>query len=366
MRTTTFLLGTVLVLLSVGPARAFSYDTCLGHKLKFDSNGKTMHASTVSFPAGYWQNGISDTVNKFNRNPSNFRYSLAMDSGGVGRGNGESEIWGSTDSGALQGAPAIAWQYWTCYWLFGDHVHMDEVDVIFDYRSPFQWTADTVKSSIIRYTGNGREIQTTGTHELGHGLLLNHVNTEYNVMGTDFEHIHVNGSTATAYMGEDTSDGAVFLYGARSNWEDVGVVHWKYAGANGQYSDHTKTVITNSVGGALATANVSGETGYVVSPGQLVRAEFTYENMGAHCHNGIQAGYYISTNDLITTFDRRIAGGTFNLCRDNVYTTSVSLYIPGDLQHNRNYWLGVILDENNAISEQVESNNATYIPIHVQ
>jgi len=352
-------------LAAAAPAGAYSYKQCLGHPIRFDSTTIGLQASATSFPAGYWANGITDTVNKFNRNPSNFRYSLAINNDGVGRGNGQTEIWGSTDTSALQGAPAIAYQNWTCYWFFGDHVHMDEVDVLFDYRSPFQWTADTVKSSIIRYTGSGREIQTTGAHELGHGAILNHVNTEYNIMGTDFEHIHVNGSTATAYTGEDAADGMIFLYGARSNYEDVGVVHWKYAGANGQYSDHTKTVITNSSGGGLATHDVNGETGFQVSPGQVVRAEFTYENMGAHFQAGLVTGYYISTNDLITTFDRRIGGAIWNLARDNVLTTSVTLTIPADLQHGRAYWLGVIIDENNAVAEAVETNNATYIPIWV-
>lgn len=346
-------------------ASAYSYKQCLGHPIKFGSSGQTINASTVSFPSGYWENGIRDTVTKFNRNPSNFRYTIAMDSGGVGRNNGQNEVWGGTGS-ILSSAPAIAYQYWTCYWLFGDHVHMDEVDVIFDYGTPWQWTADTVKSSLIRYTGSLRAIQTTGAHELGHGLILNHVNTEYNIMGSDFEHIHVNGSTATAYTGEDAADGSVFLYGARSPaWEDVAVVHWKYSGASGEYSDHTKTVIYDTGGSVLPTTNVSGETGYRVNRGQTVRAEFTYENNGANTQTGIQVGYYISTNDLITTFDRKIGSASFNLSRDNVFTTTVNLVIPNDLSSGTNYWLGVIIDDNGAIRESVETNNATYIPIHV-
>jgi hypothetical protein len=351
--------------LAATPAVAFSYKECLGEKIKFGSSSVTIRPNTVSFPAGYWENGIRDAVNKFNLNPSNFRYSVSMDSGGVGIG-GENEIWGSTDAGILQGAPAIAYQRWTCYWLFGDHVHMDSVDVIYDYNSPFQWTADSVKSSLIRYTGSGRSLQTTGAHELGHGLILNHVNTEYNIMGSDFEHIHVNGSTARAYTGEDAADGAVFLYGVRSGWEDVAVVHWKYSGASGEYSDHTKTVIYNSTGGVLPTVTVNGETGYRVNRGQVVQAEFTYENNGATFRSGVQTGYYVSTNDLITTLDQRIGGASWNLARDNVFTTTVTLTIPSSLTPNTNYWLGVILDENNAISESVEPNNATYIPIYVQ
>jgi hypothetical protein len=211
-----------------------------------------------------------------------------------------------------------------------------------------------------------RAIQTTGAHEFGHGLGLLHVNTEYNIMGNDFEHIHVNGSTATAYTGEDAADATVFLYGARSPaWEDVAVVHWKYSGASGEYSDHTKTVIYNTSGAVLPTVNVVGETGYRVNRGQTVRAEFTYENNGANFHGGIQTGYYISTNDLITTSDRKIGSGSFNLSRDNVFTTTVDLVIPRDLVSGRDYWLGVIIDDNGAIRESVESNNATYTPIRV-
>lgn len=352
--------------LAATPAAAFSWKECLGKKIKFDSNTVTIRPNTVSFPSGYWENGIRDTVNKFNLNPSLFRYSVSMDSGGVSIG-GENEIWGSTSASVLQGAPAIAYQNWTCYWFFGDHVHMDSVDVIYDYNTPFQWTADTVKSSLIRYTGSGRALQTTGAHELGHGLILNHVNTEYNIMGSDFEHIHVNGATARAYTGEDAADGAVFLYGARSPaLEDVGVVHWKYSGASGEYSDHTKTVVYSSTGAGLPTVTVNGETGYRVSRGQVVRAEFTYENNGANFQSDVATGYYVSTNDLITTVDRRIGGGSWNLARGDVLTTTVTLTIPSDLTVNTNYWLGVVIDENGAISENVESNNATYIPIRVE
>ncbi len=367
MKTFLNFCAVAMALLFASPAFSFSYQVCNGDTpIKFDSSTQSVKASSVSFPSGYWQNGITDTVNKFNRNPSNFRYVLSMKGGNMGQGNGDSEMWGTTDQGILQGAPAIAYSYWTCYWFFGTHAHMNEVDIAFDYGSPWQWTADTVKSSLIRYTGSGREIQTTGGHELGHGLHLNHVNTEYNIMGQDFTHVHANGSTIDAYIGEDAGNGAVFLYGLRSPaWEDISVSHWEYAGASGQYSTHQHTPIQNSSGGALSTSNVNGETGYNVSPGQVVRAWFTYENNGAHCQSNVHARYVISTNDLITTLDRQIGTGSFNLCRDHVFTQFVTLTIPPDLTHGQNYWLGVILDDNNAISEAVESNNATYEPIHV-
>ncbi|MGF1673448.1 MAG: hypothetical protein ACFCUV_07155, partial [Rivularia sp. (in: cyanobacteria)] len=79
-----------------------------------------------------------------------------------------------------------------------------------------------------------------------------------------------------------------------------------------------------------------------------------------------RVGFYISTNDIISTGDQRIGGTTLTLGRDNVYTARNTVTIPSSLQRNRNYWLGVVVDENNSINENVEWNNATYIPIRVE
>lgn len=364
MNTLIAALSAVAALAAAPAALAYSYQSCdsPGNKIKFGSNAVGLQGSSVSFPAGYWRDGITDTVNRFNQNPSNFRYNLSVNSGGVGRGNGENEIWFSNDQGLLNGAPARAFQRMTCYWLFGWHYSMDEVDVVYDVDEGY--TATRTAAALTRYNGTGRALQSTGIHELGHGGPLNHVNSEYNVMGTDFEHMHANGGTVNAYVGEDTSDGLVFLYGARS-WQDVAVTHWKYSGASGEYSDHTRTVMRTSGGGALSTRTIEGETGYRVNRGQTIQAEFTYENNGRDYRPNLVTGYYVSSNNWITTGDRRIGGATWNLARDNVLTTSVTLTIPNDLTSGRAYWLGVIIDENGAVSEGVESNNATYIPIWV-
>lgn len=350
-----------------GEANAYSTSSCLGRKLKWNSNSKTLRASSNSFPAGTWRNTLSSAIARFNQNPSKFNYGMSIDNGSVGRNNGQSEIWGSTDNGVLKGAPAIAYTWRTCYWFFGKHVKLKELDIIFDYGSPWQWASSENKSNLIRYGGSLRPFRTTAIHELGHGLKLNHVNTEYNVMGTDFEHIHVNGSQARAYVGEDTADGAVALYGTRSPArQDLGVVHWKYSGASGEYSDHTKTQLFNTANAVLSNFNDGGETRYRVTPGQQVRTEFSYENNGASTQSNVRVGFYISTNDTISTADQRIGGTTLTLGRGNVYTVKNTVRIPSSLQRNRNYWLGVIVDDRNDINENVEWNNATYIPIRTQ
>ncbi|MEM7253765.1 MAG: hypothetical protein AAF493_20290 [Pseudomonadota bacterium] len=347
-------------------AAAYSTSTCLGEKIKWNSNTVTVRASSTSFPTGSWRNALEEAVDRVNDNPSRFAYNLITDSGGVALDNGQNEIWGSTDSDILDGAPAVAYTWWTCYWFFGNHVHMNELDIIFDYNSPFQWTTSTNKTNLLRYGGSLRPIQTTAAHELGHGLKLNHVNTEYNVMGTDFEHIHVNGNTARAYFGEDAADGAVYLYGLDSDTrEDVGVVHWKYEDASGEYSDHTKTEVFNGTGTSpLSSFDDDGEERYWVWPGQTVQVEFSYENNGATTQS-VDVGFYISTNSTISTSDTRIGGTTMTLGRNGVYTTKRTVTLPTNLSHGQDYWIGAVVDEDGSLSEAIEWNNATYLPVRV-
>lgn len=366
MKLRLLLLGAAFLCTASGQAMAFGYNTCLGENLKWGTNNPTLRASPVSFPAGYWRNGLQRAIDFTNANPSPFFFTLTTDDGSVGRNNGQSEVWGTTDAGILQGHPAITYTSYTCYWFFGDHVHLDEADVIFDYRAPFQWTADEVKSSLIMYGGNRRQLQGTAVHEFGHALGLNHENRWYNVMGTDFEHIWANGSSAHGYLGEDASNATVFLYGLWSfNYQDLGVAHWKYSGTSGEYSTHVKTGIYNTSGGLLPTTNVNGETAYIVNPGQTVLAEFTYENNGKTTQT-VNTGWYISNDDVISTGDRLIAVNTgMTLTRDVPFTYRRQLTIPRDLAIGRNYWLGTIVDYDNRVPDNVRSNNATYIPIRV-
>src|SRR5882724_10156470 len=219
MRVAALILGSLAAISLAAPADAFRYRTCGDKNLKLSSNNLGVYASSTSFPTGYWRDGLQNAINQFNRNPSNFYYSLYTDTNGLGLGNGQSETWGSTDQNILQGAPAIAYSYWQCYWtpFTGYVAYMTEGDVIFDYTNtaanPFEWTMTHTRTGLIRYGGSSRLLQGTATHEFGHALGLLHVNTTYNVMGSDFTHLHTNGKTTDAYVGEDAGNGTVFLYG---------------------------------------------------------------------------------------------------------------------------------------------------------
>ena len=369
MKTRAILFLTVIAVLGItaNSVFAYSYRVCLEEKLKWDSNSVQMRASGVSFPAGGWRTALADAVSAINNNPSNFRFNLTYDEPSVGMGNGENETWFSSDSSILDGAPAITYTWSECidYWIFGKTVKLTEADVIFDVNESY--TTSTAKTNLLNYGGSGRPLRTTAIHELGHALGLGHVNSIYNIMGQDWTHIHVNGSDSHAYFGEDASNGAVFLYDANSsNLEDVGVVHWRWIGSSGEYSTHGRTRIFTSGGAEESKFTDHGEPRYWVSVGETIQVEFTYENNGSSRQANTQVGYYLSTNDTISTYDQRLGGVTMDLGRNTPYTAKTTLTIPNNLTSNGDYYIGAIVDENDAIHEVNESNNATYIGIRVR
>ncbi len=183
-----------------------------------------------------------------------------------------------------------------------------------------------------------------------------HVDWEYNVMGDSWRHHHTNGATTRSYFGEDAGHGARSLYGAQtSSFNDVSVSHWRYIGSDGEYSMHDRARMFNSSGSSTLSKST-------VNRGQSVRAEFTVENNGkADVHN-VKYGLYISTNDYISKYDRRVGGGSYSTINPaDVATHQFQFTAPNDLGANMNYWIGIIIDEDNTISEVGGWNNAAYI-----
>lgn len=343
-------------------ASAYGYRTCgvfSQSNVRWKDIPPRIRASGVSFStSGSFRGALTNSVSHWNTNPSKFYFNLTYDEPSVDRNNGESEIWFSSDQNVLQGAPAIAYT-WRSFW---DCSKITEADIIFDVNEGY--TTSTNRRSLRGYGGSNRPFQTTASHELGHALGLLHEKRFYNIMGQDWTHIHTNNGTATSYQGEDASNGAVFLYGLHSTpLEDLSVAHWKWSGSSGEYSTHTRTQMYNTSGGVLSYFTNDGETTYNVNKGQQVQLELTYENNGANTKT-VQVGYYISTNDFITTADIYIGEGTYTLGRNTPFTDRTTLTIPNTLTSGK-YYIGAIVDKNNVVSEQYEYNNATYIPIKV-
>lgn len=346
-------------------ASAYSTWSCLGEKMKWSSNSVTMRLASNSFSNSSWRSSMTTAISRVNQNPSRFRFSSSYPDSSVAVDNGQSEAWFTSNQSLLGGAPARAFVQMDCidYWIFGTDVEITEADVIFDNQRPYTTTMS--KTSLWPYGGGSRPFQTTAIHELGHGAGLAHTNNTYNIMGQDWTHITANGATARSYLGEDAAHGLVYLYGTTgSSAEDFAVTHFKRVGASGQYSTHDKTVLRTSSGGALSSFTSGGERVYRVNRGQTIRLELTYENNGK-TRRTEDLGFYVSTNNYISTYDRLIGTRSLDLGRNTVYTTWHYVTIPTNLTRGANYWLGAIIDRNGSLSEMTEANNATYVPIRI-
>lgn len=358
------LISSLLVLLTQSALGAswLECDGDSGKKLRWGGNSTSARINTVSFSGSNLtaaQRGITAT----NRNPSPFVVNDTTETGSVGRGNGQNEIYANSIS-----PPGVAQMNYHCYWFFGWHYGLDEVDIVLDSTGR-TWTSSISKSANTSYTGSALPIDSVITHEAGHFLGLMHVNWEYNVMGDSWRHHHTNGTEANIYFGEDASHGSRVLYGSQSGtFNDVSVSHWRRTGADGEYSTHDRVRVRNSANTSTLTGiTIAGEPGFRVTRGTTVRPEFTLENNGKTTQNNISFGIYISTNDFISTGDRRLGGGTFgSLSPEDVHTTTIPVFIPSDLTVGANYWIGIIIDEDNSISEVSGSNNMAYIPIRIQ
>jgi hypothetical protein len=344
-------------------ASAYGYNTCStpfsSDTIRWKSVPPRFRASGVSFSPGVWRDALTESVSQWNTNPSNFYFNLTYDEPSLGTNNGENEIWFTSDNSLLNGSPARALYWYSCN-IF--NIQLNEVDVVFDVR--VSYTPYTNKSSLLGYGGRLRPFQTTASHELGHAAGLLHENRWYNMMGEDWTHIQTNAGIGKTYSGEDASNGAVFLYGLYSSpLNDLSVSHWKYASAAGEYSSHSRTQMFNSSGGLLSGYNDAGEPRYYVQRGQTVQVEFTYENNGTATQNP-EVGYYLSTNDNITTLDTFLNSAGFTLGRNTPYTTRNSVTIPSNLAPGK-YYVGAIVDRTNGIGEVYENNNSTYIAIQV-
>ncbi|MBX2803464.1 MAG: hypothetical protein KTR31_37635 [Myxococcales bacterium] len=248
-----------------------------------------------------------------------------------------------------------------------------ECDVVI--RDEYSFLYDTTKSQLNLYNDLGIDNRNLGSlllHELGHCFTLAHNAGDYNIMGWSYTHVHANGSELYYYMGEYAADGLVGVYDVDTSFEDVGVVHWRYAGNpdGDAYSDHERTGVYAMSGDELPfyVASVNGgrkQPTFLVRRGHLVRPEFTFENNGSTYQVWVDVDYLLSTNDLITKWDTLLSSDTLLLKRDSVDTKNGHSVAIVATQEPGLYSLGARISDLVDLSDDVGQNNATYVNIEV-
>ncbi|MFK7886078.1 MAG: hypothetical protein AB8G16_04360 [Gammaproteobacteria bacterium] len=363
------ILGIALFAMLAQQALAYTTSRCLNRTIKWRTTTKPMQLSRVSFPAGgSWRPAMVSGINIFNRNPSKFRFTASFNDANVALNNGENESWFTTAPSIFNGSGAVAMMRWRCTnpWWTGRRVYLLEADILFNSATGLSRSNSV--ADLRSHGGTQSSFHTAAVHELGHGAGLKHESRRYNMMGADTTHVHANGNAVSAYLGEDASNGLVFLYGQTSGThEDLSISQFERTGASGEYSLHSPTEVKNRSGGFIWTRrnDPNGETAYEVDRGQRVQLELTYENNGRNTQTE-DIGFYVSTNNGITTADTRIATVRgLTLGRDVTSTRLYNLTIPNGLTRNRFYYLGAIIDPSNRLAEVSESNNAARIPIWI-
>jgi hypothetical protein len=362
MKTILLTLAASLGLLAFAPAtRAYELKyTSTGTKVHWPFIEMTIHGASDIFTAGSdYRAAMDEVVDAWNLNPSAFRLYIEYDITAYEFGDSSSQLWFESDPDLLSGAPAVTYSWWDTA-----SGHKTESDVLFDASEP--WATSNTKTDSYAYSGN-RSLQTVALHEIGHLLGLGHEADEYNIMGQDWDHVNANYNRLNFYPGEDACDGVVALYGLGTNArEDVSVVHWKYSGYSGEYSTHTRTKVYDSTGAALSYVTDSNlEPLYEVEAGQQVLLELTLENSGASTQEPL-VKFYFSNNSLITTSDTVLDDRHPRIQRNQVYTITHTVTIPSTAESGATYYLGAVVDADNAITEINEQNNATYVGVQIK
>jgi len=144
----------------------------------------------------------------------------------------------------------------------------------------------------------------------------------------------------------DDADTARFLYPVANSHRDIATSAFRVVASTGAATETMANTTITRKRGTTFTARAS------------------FGNMGTITEN-FDIIYVLSTNSTISTSDTIVASGTGTASPGDFHTFSWSARVPNNLPVGT-YSLGMIIDPNNKIPEEIEGNNVVLLRTKVR
>jgi len=255
-------------------------------------------------------------------------YVLRDTDGSHALGNDVSEIY--IDNSLSGSVLAVTTTRSDCYWFFGLHYGILETDM--GFNGNLSWSLNPLNYGSL---GSPFSFESVALHELGHALGLTHEDRWMATMNSFYPNS-----------------------GPIGHWKEWDPLPDDRLGARALYGDATTET---DIAGSVFRRTGSGTSGLVSSPsnaarGSNVTLELTFHNLGTSSI-GFNIGFYLSTNDIISTGDILLGTNTgASASTGGTFTFSRTLTIPSGVAPGQ-YWLGFIVDYDGRSAEDNEGNN---------
>jgi hypothetical protein len=323
------LLAALSTFVTAPQAVGYGWLECRGKPIVWDSGRANMFINTVSMPPQSIDDKIVQNAMWHWNNVAGakFNFFVGRDKDGTYRtGNGVNEIvYGRVDE---DDTLAITDVRHRCASLV-------ETDIIFDKNA--NWSVSDFNYLKL---SSPYSLEATALHELGHVVGLEH---EDRVLDT-LNSLHPSGGPVGQNVEwdplPDAREGVRFLYRDGTNEADVSGTVLKSDGEGSAVRvSQTKTVL----------------------PGNQVAMELTILNHSTS-RKTFNIGFYLSTNDVVSTKDRLLGTNTGAFLDPGLTLTFTrTLTIPADVVPGT-YWLGFWVDSGRNISEWKEDDNWSVHP----